>query len=289
MRLSDYFHENLLSDGEFDVLGNADSPERNTLAYCDNEYFMQIASKNNNITCLITMRDLAENNMQAKGVVLSDTPRNTFYELHQQLLPQNLKKIERKTGKGSSIHQSAIISEHAVIGNNVVINENVVIKDDVIIGDNVFIDTNVVIGSEGLLYTSSNGWHSHVRHAGGVSIGNSVSILCNSVIVKSVNQTSLTKVGDNSIIGISTTVGHDAKIGKNCVIGGNSVIARGAVVNDNAFIGASSFIREYTDIGRNAKVKIGSIVIESVPDNGVVSGNFACRHDRRLADYVRKK
>ena len=198
-------------------------------------------------------------------------------------------KLEYGTGRQCTIHPSAIVSPRSRIGNNVHIGANVVIKDEVSIGDNTFIDAGAIIGCEGLLYIMDEKRVVFIKHAGGVKIGNNVTILSQAVIAKSVHASFLTLIGDNSIIGISTNIGHEAQIGNNCVISSKCVIARRAKIGEGARIGPSATIREHVRIGPNAQVKLGSVVIEDVKANGSVSGAFALNHTTNLRQHYRLK
>ena len=290
MKLSEYENIGILQrDGSFKALGHADSNVKGTLAYGDTVFYIDRANKNENISCLITKREYAKQVDASKGLLLCQNPRDAFYELHNELLTKNLidLKLNCTVGKGCEIHPRAIVSRKTKIGNNVVISENAVIKDNVIIGDNTFIDAGVVIGNEGLLYITKQGRHCRVKHGGGVEIGENVAILSNAVVVKSIHETLLTRIGDNSIIGIMSAIGHEAQIGANCVISGNCVIARRATVKDGAWIGSSSVVREYISIGENAQVMAGSVVVKDVAPGKSVSGNFAVDHSKRLKDFLR--
>jgi carbonic anhydrase/acetyltransferase-like protein (isoleucine patch superfamily) len=56
-------------------------------------------------------------------------------------------------------------------------------------------------------------------------------------------------IGDNSLIGMGTTVLNAASIGRNCIIGANSLVTQGTRIPDNSLALGSpcKFIRELTD------------------------------------------
>lgn len=292
MKLSSYFKANEIhADGDFSSLGYVDSSEKGTLAYCDTVYYLKKANANPNITCIITIKDIATRIEPQKGIVACDKPRISFYKLHNSMIAKALPKVLPEYGRGRHcrIHPTAIISPRTKIGDHVTIAENVIIKDEVEISDYAFIDANTVIGSEGLLYFLESGEVHFIQHAGGVRIGHRVTILSGAVIVKSVHGSLLTNIGDHSIIGVSTNIGHEAQIGKNCVISSNCVIARRVKVSDDVRIGPSAVIREHVKLNENARVKLGSTVIEDVGVNQSVSGSFAVAHKISLKAYHRLK
>ena len=44
------------------------------------------------------------------------------------------------------------------------------------------------------------------------------------------------EIGDNSLIGMGSTILNRAKIGKNCLIGANTLIAEGKEIPDNSLV-----------------------------------------------------
>jgi len=292
MRLSDFFEKiNILREGEFITLGHARSHVKGTLAYCDTIFYLKIAEQNENISCIITTKELADEENFSQGCVLSDNPRNAFYRLHNRLVENHAYplKIEYGMGMNCHIHASAQISKRTRIGDRVTIGEYVVIKDEVIVGDGTSIDAGVVVGCEGILYMQEEGGNIFVKHAGGVRIGKDVHVLSHAIIVRSIHDNPLTTIGDHTIIGITSIIGHEAQIGRNCIISGNCMIARMAQIEEGAWIGTSSFIREYVKIGKFAKVMAGSVVIQDVCERQAVSGNFAIDHRINAMEYLNRK
>lgn len=292
MKLSDHFGKPaLLCDGDFSMLGHAASHQPGTLVYCESIQYVRLANENENATCVITNELLAGNVAPGKGIVVDASPRASFYSLHKALVRNGVgaHHVEGRVGRGCSIHPTARISGKCNIGDGVTINANAVVCDGVVIGDNVFIDVGAVVGSEGILYVSNDGANETIRHGGGVVIGKGVTLLSNSVVVKSIHPSQLTVVGDHSIVGIASNIGHDAVLGRNCVVSGNCVVARGARLGDGAFVGTSSVIREYVNLGDKAQIKAGSIVVEDVASGEAVSGNFAINHRKHLMQFARER
>ncbi len=292
MKLANYFQaDQLIQDGDFTCLGYADSPKPGTLAFCDSIFYLKKANANPHLTGIITSPELAGEVARNRGIVAAANPRRAFYQLHNVLIENALPQVLADYGQGSNcnIHPTAVVSPRTKIGDHVTIAENAVVKAETEIGDHTFIDANAVIGSDGLLYFEEDGRTRFIRHAGGVKVGRRVTILSSAVIVKSVHDSLLTEVGDRSIIGVGTNVGHEAQVGKDCAISSHCVIARRARVSDGVRMGPGAIIREHVRIGPGAHVRMGSAVIEDVVARQSVSGSFAVDHKISLKAYHRKK
>ena len=78
-------------------------------------------------------------------------------------------------------------------------------------------------------------------------------------------------IGDNVTLWSGNHIGHHARIGANCFITSHVVISGGVVVGDNAFIGVNSTLRDHVRVGARSVIGAGSLVLEDVPDDGVVA------------------
>lgn len=294
MLLSDFFQkENIFQDIEFQDLGYSQHHGTKILTFCDNIHYLEKSLSNTNVVAIIIKKEMLKNIKEILiGIIIHDKPRDIFFELYNHMRDNNLfiKNLKYSIDKSAKISNSAIVSKKCSIGKNCVISENVIIKDDVFIADNCFIDCGVIIGNEGILYNyDENGDTKFIKHAGIVTIGQNVTLLANSVIVKSVFSNMPTNISNNSIIGISTTIGHEANLAHNTKILGNCVIAKNVQIGANTIVGSSSVIRENTIIGSGVDIKAGSIVVKNVDNDFCVSGNFALDHRLNIKDYFKKK
>lgn len=280
----------VLADADFDALGRADTAIPGTLAYCDTVFHLTQALDNPNVVCVLTTAALAQEARGGKGVVVSASPRTAFYRFHNRLAAERrrVQRVAPHIGTGCRIDESAIVSPGARIGERVTLGARVVVSDDVEIGDDAFVDAAVVLGAEGLLYfVDDAGNKIAVRHTGGVRIGRGVTLLSQVVVARAIHRPAETRIGDYSIVGIATNVGHEAELGRNCVVSSNCVVARGVRVDDNAYVGSSCVLREYVRVGRGAQVKAGSVVVKDVDAGQSVSGNFAVDHTKHLREHAR--
>ncbi|MBI1240978.1 MAG: hypothetical protein GC195_05305 [Nostoc sp. RI_552] len=288
--LSQFFpKKNILKDGEFSHLNKPDARNEGSLVYCENAEFLKQAIQNPNISAIITTSLLAE--MCKVACVITETPRLDYYRLYNHLQRLGLLSPIMEFGRGNlcEIHSSAVISQKSFIDDGVVIEPNVIIGDYVFLGKGTYIGAGAVIGTDGLMpIWDSDGTALRITHAGSIAIGSNVTILANSVVVRSIFPQPTT-VGNNTYIGIMTNIGHDVYIGQQCVIAGNCVIAGGSLIEDGAKIWASSSISHGCHVGQNGQIMIGSVVISNIKPGEIVSGNFAYNHRQHTTKYLKER
>ncbi len=103
-------------------------------------------------------------------------------------------------------------------------------------------------------------------------------------------------IGDNSNIQDNCTVhsseNHPVNIGKNVTVGHNAVV-HGCTVGDNSLIGMNSTILNGAEIGKNCIVGAGALVTEnkSFDDNSLIIGvpaKAVAVIDEKAAEKIRK-
>lgn len=124
-------------------------------------------------------------------------------------------------------------------------------------------------------------------------VGRSATIEDFSVINNGLGEVS---IGDNSRIGIGSTIIGPVSIGNNVILAQHVVISgfnhgyadisipitlqdclvKGVIIEDDCWIGANSVILPGVCIGKHSVIAAGSIVTKSVPSYTVAGGNPAC-------------
>lgn len=79
------------------------------------------------------------------------------------------------------------------------------------------------------------------------------------------------RIGANVTLWSGNHVGHHAQIGENCFITSHVVISGGVQIGANVFVGVNATIRDHVRIGARAVIGAGSLVLQDVPDDGVVA------------------
>lgn len=247
------------------------------LSYVANEKFIKYLSKEEIRAVFISQNhydELEQNIKDKKSFFIVDNPEKVFYDLHNYLYKNtdfyNVKLLN-KVGENVVIHPTAYIEDGVEIGNNVTIGAKVVIHSNTVIGDNVEINSGVIIGSQGFQVLYDNNVSYHVKHVGGVKIGNNVLINSNTCIANSLFE-GYTEIGDNTKIDNLVHIAHNCIIGKNCVIVPGVVLTGSVIVDDNVWIAPNSVILNQLKVSRNSFVGASSLVTKNVEEKTKVFG-----------------
>jgi sugar O-acyltransferase (sialic acid O-acetyltransferase NeuD family) len=76
-----------------------------------------------------------------------------------------------------------------------------------------------------------------------------------------------TVIGNNVLISYSSTLGHESTIQNDTVVGVNVTITSDVHIGKCVYIGPGAIFRNDLSIGDNTLIGIGSVVVESVPEN----------------------
>lgn len=250
--------------------------------------YLNTAMENPNVACIITDAALESKCSDTdKAIIFAHDSGDLFLRAHSFYASSfNESEGVQKVASTADIHPSSSMSGDVIVGENVKIGPNTALIGPVTIEDNTTISANVVIGEEGLFAKTIDDKLSNIPHCGGVVIGHDCYIHAGAVVVKSAFAGLKTTIGCNSHIGVMTNVGHDVTIGDETVISSNCVIAGRTIIGNRCWIGASSTLSNGVRVGDDADVKIGSVVVNDVPANTMVSGNFAFSHKRHLKQHV---
>ena len=78
-------------------------------------------------------------------------------------------------------------------------------------------------------------------------------------------------IADNVTLWSGNHIGHHARVAANCFITSHVVVSGGVQIGENAFIGVNATLRDHVKIGARSVIGAGALVLEDVPDDGVVA------------------
>ena len=290
MRLSDFFPtEQVLRDGEFSALGLSNSKgPAGMLSFLEDARFAGELLDNPRICAVICRPEdgaaLAE---RKQGVVLSNTPRRDYFQIHNRLagspdyVPAQFPSV---------IPASCHISPMAYIApTGVVLEENVTVEEFVSIhgpcriGENSVLHAGVKLGNVGYGFKYQPDGVLDITHCGSVEIGKNVILFENVTVHRAVYPWDKTVIGDESRVNAQSHIDHGVKLGRRVKVCAGCVISGRVEAGNDVLFGPGMILSNRLTVGDGAQVLLGSVVSKDVPDGAVVSGNFAVDHSAHLA------
>jgi len=189
-----------------------------------------------------------------------------------------------------SVHPTAIIDPSAKIGDGVEVGPYSVIGADVEIGEHTWIGPHVVIngpttiGRENKIFQFASIGDApqdkkYADEPTRLVIGDRNTIReCVTINRGTIQDKSLTSVGDDNWIMAYVHIAHDCMIGNNTILANNASLAGHVTVEDSVILGGFSLVHQFCVIGRNAFTAFGSVIGKDVPPYLMVSGHPAKPH-----------
>lgn len=176
-----------------------------------------------------------------------------------------------KLGKNVRIGHNCTLDGDITIGDDTIIENNVSIINYCTIGENCLLHSGVVIGTDGFGYsTDENGAPIKVKHFGGTVIGHNTEIGANTCIDRGTIDN--TTIGCNVKIDNLVHIAHNCEIEDDCMVITQSAICGSAKLRKKSYIAPGSIIKNQIEIGENAFVGLGAVVLQNVSKDSVVAG-----------------
>jgi len=183
------------------------------------------------------------------------------------------------------IHPSAIVDPSAILGEGVSVGPFSIIGPDVEIGEGTVIGPHVVIrgptriGRENRIFQfSSIGEDPQDKKYRGevtrLEIGDRNVIREYATLHRgTIQDASLTRIGDDNLLMAYTHVAHDCIIGNGTIMANGASLAGHVHVDDLAILGGFSLVHQFCRIGRQSFSGMGSIISRDVPPYVMVGGS----------------
>jgi UDP-N-acetylglucosamine acyltransferase len=185
------------------------------------------------------------------------------------------------------IHPQAIIEPGAFIGNNVsigpwtYIGKNVVIGDDCDIRSHVVINGPTKIGKNNRIFQFASIGEDcqDLKYAGELTeliIGDNNTFRESCTVHRgTVQDKSMTQIGNNNLFMAYTHVAHDCIVGSHCIFANNASIAGHVHVGDYAIIGGMVGVHQFCHIGPHSFIAGNALILKDVPAYVMASGQPA--------------
>lgn len=185
------------------------------------------------------------------------------------------------------IHATAIIDKSANLGRNVmvgaysIIGPGVTIGDDTVIGPHAVVKGPTVIGKNNQIFqfTSIGEDCQDKKYRGEptrLEIGDNNVIREHVTIHRgTVQDDSLTRIGNNNLLMVAVHVAHDCKIGNDNIFANTCGIAGHVHIGDGVVLGGMTGIHQFCKIGSYAMTAGCSLVVKDIPAYVMVGGNPA--------------
>jgi UDP-3-O-[3-hydroxymyristoyl] glucosamine N-acyltransferase len=252
----------------------------NAIAWCNQKNIPSLAGITKGT--IITPK-LPSDFTKAKGVNYLEVnqPRHYFLSVLKLLYPdQSVSGVsgsakifkDVQLGKGISIGENVVIESGASVGDNVKIGHNTVIHANTIIGNNVIIGSNCTIGGQGFGYQKNEqGEYEPLPHIGNVVIEENVEIGNNVCIDRAVLSSTILK--RNVKVDNLVHVAHNVVVDENSLLIANSMIGGSTIIGKNVWVAPSASIINKTEIGDDAVIGMGAVIIKKVEPRTIVAGN----------------
>lgn len=275
----------LWRDGEIAYVGKVPTRLEARLVPAGKAVHLKDAASASGIAAYVVPEDLAASLPGSAGVILSDQPVATAMTIHEYLcdLPGFLwADFDSEIDPTALLMPGAYIAPKNVrIGAGSVIGPNAVILERSVIGAQCQIGAGVVIGMEAFEQKAGASPKALLRQAGGVMIGDHVTILPGCTIARSTFG-GFNRIGAETKIDAQTYIAHDCVIGSRVTICACCDISGRVEIGDDAYLGPNCTISNGLRIGSKATVSLGAVVTRDVEDGTRATGNFAMPHEKWL-------
>ncbi len=182
------------------------------------------------------------------------------------------------------IHPGARLAEGVQVGAYSVIGEHVEIGENTSIGPHVVIEGHTRIGRDNRIFQfcSLGSEPQDKKYAGEptrleIGDGNTIREFC-SFSTGTVQDGSLTRIGNKNWIMAYVHVAHDCIVGDNVTFANNATLAGHVKVGDWVILGGFTGVHQFVRVGAHSFCGVGTVLLQDLPPYVTVSGNPAAPH-----------
>ncbi len=103
-----------------------------------------------------------------------------------------------------------------------------------------------------------------------------------------IQDNSLTRIGNNNLLMAYVHIAHDCMVGDNCIFANNTGLAGHVHVDDDVIMGGFSAVHQFCKIGRGSMTAAGSCLFKDLPAYVMASGSPAEAHGMNFEGMRRR-
>jgi UDP-3-O-[3-hydroxymyristoyl] glucosamine N-acyltransferase len=257
----------------FGSLSTRSRPVGQLLTYVTTPEYLQVYLQSDIAACVLHESLASGLPAGRSALITAMDPAECFYSIFTESVNAGgWTSLKSYRGHGTHIAPSAsIASDAVVIGDNCTIMQNVVIFPQTYIADDVVIEPNSTIGGTGFQLAMIDGRRRVVPHAGGVCLGNRVTVGSQTCIDRGLFG-EFTRIGDDSHIDNLVHIAHSVSVGEDAAIVACAEVSGSVVIGDGVWLAPSCAINPGLKVGDHALVGTGSTVVSDIPPHVIAYG-----------------
>lgn len=273
-------------DGEFCYVGKVPTNLPRRLVPASAQAHIEEALATDGVVGIITTEELAGQVPSNMIAACAADPVSASLFIHERLCEMDgflWEHFDSRIDPTATIHPSAVIAERdVVIGAHAQVGPTSVVLERSYLGARARVGVGVVVGLDAFEIFEEAQPRRILKQAGGVWIEEHATILAHCTLVRATFG-GYTRIERAAMIDVLAHIAHDAVIGPGATVVACAEISGRCELGEGAYIGPNACMRNGVKVGRNATVSMGSVVTRDVPDDMVVTGNFAVPHADWLA------
>jgi UDP-3-O-[3-hydroxymyristoyl] glucosamine N-acyltransferase len=259
-------------------------PVDELLTYVSSADYLEMFVKSKIAACVLPEGLATELPSDRSALIATVDAAETFYTIFcNAVINDAWTSLPNKRGSGSEIASSAsVANEGVVIGEGCTIMDNAVILPQTYISDEVVVEPHAVIGGNGFQLATLAGRPRLVPHAGGVFLGDRVSIGSQTCIDRGLFG-EFTTIGADTHIDNLVHIAHSVTVGQSVSIVACAEVSGSVVIDDGAWLAPSCAINPGLHVGKHSLVGTGSTVVSDIEEHAIAYGSPARVHGRRCS------
>ena len=251
------------------------------LSYITAEEWLKPLENNDRVSGVLCTKDFVEKIPKRVDAIVCDDPTWSYFSL-VDFLAKNQRHQPSIIDPASVTEGSWIAKTGVKIAPRVQLDHFVSVYESTTIAEDSLVRSGAVLGLNSFQHQRTKTGIISPSHDGRLEIGKRVEIGANCAISRGFSYRN-TVIGNDVKIDAHVCIAHGVSIKDRTIVCAGVEILGHSTIGEDVFIGPGALIRNRVNIGNGARISIGSVVTQDVPDGETVTGNFAVPHKEWLA------